>query len=47
MMTRVLALFFGVLGRLTPGDQGQELLVVGREFEDLTRPAHAAPAKRR
>lgn len=46
MMTRMLAVFFGVLGHLTPGDQGQELIDVSREFSELTRPPQAAPARR-
>jgi hypothetical protein len=43
MMTRLLAVLFGVLGRLTPGDQGRELVSVGQEFASLTRRRQPAP----
>ena len=46
MMTRLLAVFFGVLGRVTPAERGQELLGVSREFSALTRPRQAARPKR-
>jgi hypothetical protein len=46
MMTRILAVFFGVLGHLTPAEHGQELLSVSREFSALARPRQAMPPKR-
>jgi hypothetical protein len=39
MMTRAWALFFGVLGRLTPGERGRELQALGRELAELVSSA--------